>query len=358
MSLCRSLAVWVLGLALAACAPVETQQAEVKPTENCPVELVVLGVAQDAGAPQIGNPDDPAWKDPSKKLYATSLGLLDHENGKRYLFEATPDIREQMQIMDKLLPFDGEGPYIDGIFLTHAHIGHYGGLMFLGRESMGAKGVPVYVMPRMKAYLETNGPWSQLVELGNIELRPDYSRRKETEALENGQIYEPGDYGGSFEFHNPVMAELRNALTVRARKVEHRDEFSETAAYMIYGPSHSVFFVPDIDSWTQILKTSDSDLKVWRKFPLFLKDFDLAFIDATFYDDNELPGRDMSQIPHPRVTESMDLIEAADDDSLKDKVRFIHINHTNPLRDKASPQFKDMTDRGFKLAYRGERFCL
>ncbi len=333
MSLCRSLTAIVLGLALAACAPVETQQAEVKPTENCPVELVVLGVGQDAGAPQIGNPDDPAWKDPSKKLYATSLGLLDHENGKRYLFEATPDIREQMQIMDTLLPYDGEGPYIDGIFLTHAHIGHYGGLMFLGRESMGAKGVPVYAMPRMKAYLETNGPWSQLVELENIEL------------------IDQSEPNGLFLDSLSKIADFEADIEVSGFIVPHRDEYSETAGYLIINTKtqDAMVFIPDVDQWDSNVELVSSVSDPKMKY---------AFIDATFYDDNELSGRDMSKIPHPRVTESMDLIEAAGDDSLKDKIRFIHINHTNPLRDKNSAAYKAMTERGFKLAYRGEQFCL
>ena len=342
-------------LLLMACSASENDVATAKNAENCPVELVVLGVGQDAGAPQIGNPDDPAWKDPSKKLYATSLGLLDHENGKRYLFEATPDIREQMQIMDTLLPYDGEGPYIDGIFLTHAHIGHYGGLMFLGRESMGAKGVPVYAMPRMKDYLETNGPWSQLVELGNIE----FPVRRDISAiirLPNKETYEPGNYARQKPVEGFEVARLAINVSVHARLVEHRDEFSETAAYTIKTQFKKVLFVPDIDRWNPVRKMSDSEMGTY--FPRSVRDYDFAFIDATFYDDNELPGRDMSKIPHPRVTESMDLIGAEGGGYLKDKIRFIHINHTNPLRDKNSDAYKAMTERGFKLAYRGEQFCL
>ena len=300
-------------------------------SSKCSVELVVLGIGQDAGAPQIGNPDDPAWKDPNKRLYATSLGLLDHENGKRYLFEATPDIREQMQIMDGLLPYDGEGPYIDGIFLTHAHIGHYAGLMFLGRESMGAQGVPVYAMPRMKIYLETNGPWSQLVELGNIKLQPVY----------------PED-ADSITFDN--------TFAVMAETVPHRDEYSETAAYSLIGPDKTAYFVPDIDQWE--LPPSSFTSRIDDYFPYKLEQYDYAFLDATFFDDNELPGRDMSQIPHPRVTVSMNFIEFSDDEDIKEKVRFIHINHTNPLRDQNSDAYRDMTKRGFSLAQRGERFCL
>ncbi len=363
MRKCVIISVATVCLTLWGCSADQQSENTIGVSENCPVELVVLGIGQDAGAPQIGNPGDPAWADPSKRLYATSLGLLDHDNGKRYLFEATPDIREQMQIIDTLLPYDGEGPYIDGIFITHAHIGHYAGLMFLGRESMGAKGVPVYVMPRMKDYLENNGPWSQLVELGNIDLRLDYPDYSEViEIGDDERIYEPGNYAKPVEGFEVVQ--LPNDLSVHARLVEHRDEFSETAAYTIKTKSKKVFFVPDIDRWNKVRTTSDSTMGTY--FPYYIRDYDLAFLDATFYDDNELPGRDMSQIPHPRVTESMDIIdredrlikEAGSSDFLRPKTRFIHINHTNPLRDKTSEHYKEMTARGFKLAYRGERFCL
>ena len=304
---------------MSACSDATTTKKIAVHTEDCPVELVVLGVGQDAGAPQIGNPDDPAWKDASKRLWATSLALIDHKNGKRYLFEATPDIREQIQYLDEHFPVENKtGLGIDGIFLTHAHIGHYAGLMFLGRESAGTSSVPVYSMPRMKEYLETNGPWSQLVELKNIQLD----------------------------------LKLTDDLAFKPLIVPHRDEFSETVGYVVQGKNKSAFFVPDIDDWEEWANTSDQSLLNT------LQKVDYGFLDATFYDNNELPGRDMSQIPHPRVTETMDLIDATGDDSLKDKVRFIHINHTNPLRDKTSDAYQEMTRRGYKLTHRGERFCL
>jgi len=306
--------------------------------ENCPVELVVLGIGQDAGAPQIGNPDDAAWKDPSKRLWATSLALIDHENGKRYLFEATPDIRDQMQMLDKIAPPNPDGPYIDGVFLTHAHIGHYAGLMFLGRESMGAEGVPVHVMPRMGEFLASNGPWSQLVELGNIKL----------EALE-----------APIEFDEPTS--LSETISVIEVPVPHRDEYSETVGFIIRGPQKSTFFLPDIDGWEEWESLSGDDWIIHTDDVVIrdvVKQIDYALLDATFYDDNELPGRDMSQIPHPRVTESMDLMDASGGENLKDKIRFIHINHTNPLRDKTSAATREIDKRGYKLAHRGERFCL
>ena len=331
-------------LVFASCAKTGVSKESLVKTKNCPVELVVLGIGQDAGAPQIGNPNDPAWADPSKRLWATSLALIDHEKGKRYLFEATPDIREQIQYLDEHFPVENkQGLGIDGIFLTHAHIGHYAGLMFLGRESAGTNGVPVYVMPRMKEYLETNGPWSQLVELGNIDLIT---------------------YRDPITYNLP--SELAGEIEVAPFLVPHRDEFSETVGFLIGNLNKKALLIPDIDGWQewqsvigagfQILPRKNA--KDFSSLLAMIEKTDYAFLDATFYDDNELPGRDMSQIPHPRVTESMDLIDAAGDDSLKDKVRFIHINHTNPLRDKTSEAYKTVTKRGYKVAERGERFCL
>ena len=133
--------------------------------------ITVLGVAQDAGFPHINCNKDccKAFYDgnESKKLIV-SLGLVDLENNKKYIFDATPDFTQQIQIL-KSNHLDN-GHVIDGVFLTHGHIGHYTGLMYLGFEAMGSKNIPVYVMPIMKRYLENNGPWSQLVSLNNINL--------------------------------------------------------------------------------------------------------------------------------------------------------------------------------------------
>ncbi len=320
-----------VSLVFAGCGAGQTSKAI---ASDCPVKLVVLGAGQDAGAPQIGNPNDPAWSDPSQRLYATSLALIDPVNGKRYLFEATPDMREQMQILDQLAPPDPNGPYLDGIFLTHAHIGHYAGLMFLGRESMGAKGVPVYALPRMKDYLENNGPWSQLVELGNIE-------------LQSLNDVNPGA---------PLV--LSEGINVFPWLAPHRDEFSETVGYFVKAGQSSFLFLPDLDSWQEWNdRLASYSFDGWH-FPKVVTMVDHAFLDATFYDDNELPGRDMSQIPHPRVTTTMGLVEQSGLEGAADKIRFIHINHTNPLRDKNSAAYKDMKARGFHLSERGDEICL
>ncbi|MCH7976102.1 MAG: pyrroloquinoline quinone biosynthesis protein PqqB, partial [Bacteroidetes bacterium] len=130
--------------------------------------IVVLGIAQDGGVPQAGS--DFADGDSTRTRRVVSLGLIDPVSDERWLFEATPDFPEQLRHLNRIAP-SGDKPGLEGVFLTHAHIGHYTGLMFLGHEVMGARGVPVYAMPRMASFLRTNGPWSQLVALENIVLR-------------------------------------------------------------------------------------------------------------------------------------------------------------------------------------------
>ena len=233
------------------------------------------------------------------------------------MFEATPNFPAQLYQLEIQAPsavFE-----LAGIFLTHAHIGHYAGLMFLGHEAMGASNVPVYAMPRMVEYLTSNGPWSQLVKFHNIELQP----------LQDGQ-------------------EVRlSELLVTPFLVPHRDEYSETVGYRIQGPNKTAVFIPDINRW------SDWD----RDIAELVTSVDYALIDATFYGDGELPGRDMSQILHPLVTDSMKVFA---DFSREDrsKVWFIHMNHTNPLLNADSEQSLFVKSQGFNIAVEGTKLPL
>ena len=282
--------------------------------------IYILGIAQDAGFPQAGcyKPHCmPGWNDPERKITATSLGLIDPSSKKKYIFEATPDFPEQLFLLEQEAPSDDFS--LNGIFITHAHIGHYTGLMYLGREAMGAHGLPIYVMPKMEQYLRENGPWSQLIALNNISLMP----------LRNDR------------------SEVLNNLKVTPFLVPHRDEFSETVGYSIQGPKKTALFIPDINKWSQ-----------WKENILErIQLVDYALIDATFYDNNELPGRDMSKIPHPFVVETMATLSLLPREQ-REKVWFIHMNHTNPLLNSNSDQAQVVRAQGFNIASTGLRLKL
>ena len=236
------------------------------------VELIVLGTLQDGGMPHIGCDQQACQSllkhpDPTKKV--VSLGLIDNMNQKNYLFEATPDISSQLSFLKELSCLQ-KYKIPNGIFLTHAHMGHYSGLLHLGKEALGARKVRVFAMPKMKLFLENNHPWKLLLDQQNIELS---------------------------SISNEVAVKLNNDLTVIPILVPHRDELSETVGYKIIGPNKTALFIPDINKWS-----------LWEKdIVAQIKSVDLAFVDATFYNNAEVGYRDISQIPHPFVIESMEL---------------------------------------------------
>jgi len=286
-------------------------------TESAPniseVSLVVLGTIQDAGSPHIACKKaccTSLFTTPNPDRKVVSLGVVDSQFNKSYLFEATPDMTTQVKVLKEFSNSTNELP--DGIFLTHAHIGHYTGLMYLGKEATNAQNVPIFAMPKMKTFLETNGPWSQLVENDNILIR----------SLQNQKEFA-----------------LTPNLKVIPLQVPHRDEFSETVGYKIIGPNKTALFIPDIDKWEK-WKLDISEV---------IAQVDYAFLDATFYDGEELNTRDISEIPHPFIIESMEKFDALSD-SEKKKIYFIHFNHTNPVIDPNSNASQTVVKNGFNIA--------
>ncbi len=276
--------------------------------------IFVLGNVQDGGSPHIGCRKECcktlfAQPDPDRMVVA--LGIIDPQNEKTFLIEATPDLPRQLRLLSNEAGFkNNDVP--DGVFLTHAHIGHYTGLMYFGREALGASQVNVYAMPGMKSFLESNGPWSQLTDLNNIKLQ---------------------------QMENETAVQVTPSVRVVPVQVPHRDEFSETVGYKIMGPSASLLFIPDIDKWDK-----------WEKDIIeMVQEVDYALVDGSFYDKEEINNRDISEIPHPFVSESMELFDALPDEA-KRKVNFIHFNHTNPLLNEESAITENVLAKGYSIS--------
>jgi pyrroloquinoline quinone biosynthesis protein B len=276
--------------------------------QNAPSDvpyITILGIAQDGGYPHINNNEEfnKVANNPALKELVVSLGLVDPVHKSKYLFEATPDMPEQLAILER--DHLKNNRLVDGIFLTHAHVGHYTGLMHLGREAMGSKNIRVIAMPRMKTFLETNGPWDQLVALNNIKILP---------------------------LQADVSVKITPQLAVTPFLVPHRDEYSETVGYHIKGPHKSALFIPDIDKWDK-----------WDKNILEeVQKVDYAFLDATFFADGEIPR-------HPFVEEKVNAFAKADS-TTKSKVIFIHFNHSNPALKPDFIQRQELEKQGFRFA--------
>ena len=277
--------------------------------------IQVLGIIQDAGYPHIGCDKDCCKKAKPGEYFVSCLGLVDKKNNKRYLFDATPDIHNQLNLIEKF----PNGNLIDGIFLTHAHIGHYTGLMYFGREGLGADNIKVYALKRMAKFLSKNGPWDQLVKLNNILIKT---------------------------ISNKDFVKLSENILVIPIKVPHRDEYSETVGYKIIGKSKKILFIPDIDKWDKWEKSIVNEVKL----------VDYAFIDGTFYNGTEL-NRDLTEIPHPSIEETLEIF-SNQPLAERNKIYFIHINHTNPILTNKNGIADMIEGMGFNIAKRGLKLSL
>lgn len=272
--------------------------------------VTVLGAAQDAGRPHLGcfHGCCEPLRAAGRAERVAALGVRG-DDGRWWLVDATPDLPKQIHTM---------GALPDGILLTHAHIGHYTGLMYLGREGLGARGMPVHCSAKMAGFLRANAPWDQLLRLGNIELRP---------------------------FRAGEQVVLGGGVSFTALRVPHRDEYADTHAFGIRcGGAPALLYLPDLDRWED-----------WDGFAAARDAYPLWLVDGSFFSGDELGGRDMREIPHPPVRSTMDLLQA-EVDAGRLEVWFTHLNHSNPLWDPASAAARETARRGFGVARTGLRF--
>ena len=284
------------------------------------VVLKVLGTIQDGGIPHMGCSKECCtnyFENKSIRIGVSSIGVSNFKYETNYIVDTTPDVNFQLQA---LIGNTNPSEKLDGIFLTHAHMGHYAGLLNFGRESLNSNNIPVYLMPKFFDFISNNGPWDQLVSLNNIKLQRIYNNEK-------------------------VI--LHNNLSFTPILVPHRDEYSETVGYLIEGNKKRALYIPDIDKWAK-----------WNiSITEMIKNVDYAFLDGTFFDEKEINNRDISEIPHPFIIESLELFNNLENID-KAKVYFIHLNHTNPVLNKNSEEYKRVILSGFNVAEPGMEFVL
>ncbi len=271
---------------------------------------LVLGVAQDGGHPQPGC-DQRCCQGNVRPHLTTCVALV--EGNRAWLLDAGPDLPKHLLRL-------GRKVSLQGILLTHAHIGHYAGLLHLGREAMNTSGLPVWAAPRMARFLLDNGPWRQLADVGNIDIR----------------VMQPG---------KPIA--LTTDLEVTPFAVPHRDEYSETVGFKVAGSRRRLLYVPDTDGW------DGWDPSVEER----ITTVDVALLDATFFAAGELPNRDMSEIGHPLVADSLQRFANLDDRQRR-KIHFTHMNHSNPLLDPNSDEHVAVARSGMAVAAEGDVYEL
>ena len=275
--------------------------------------IITLGTAQDGGYPHVGCFKEcclKARENIKYKRYISSIAIIDSSNQRFWIIDITPDFNEQLSIINKYVK-NFSYPSFSGIFLTHAHIGHYAGLVNLGLEAMNLKNIPVYVFPRMKRFLSTNTIFKQLIVNKNIIIQ---------------------------DLNEDSKTILSNDILIKGFNVPHRNELSETVGYNIISNDSSIIYLPDIDSWTK-----------WdNKIINLVKKNDILIVDVTFYTKKEILSRDITKIPHPSIKNSLKLLKGLNKKD-KNKIFFTHLNHTNPVLDSMSYEYKKIITSGYNI---------
>lgn len=287
--------------------------------------LVVLGTAQDGGFPHAGCSCERCARargEPNRARRVASVAVV---SGQRaWLIDATPDLPAQLEALALQTgrPRGGvDRSPVEGVLLTHAHVGHYLGLAWLGFEALHTQGTPVYASREMAAFLRSNAPWDQLVRLGNVRL---------------------------IELAAEAEVQL-GEVQLSALAVPHRDEYTDTFGYVLAGPRRRALYVPDSAPWQRWPRPLPEVVRAAR--------VDLALLDGCFYSADELPGRDLSTLAHPLITESMDLLQPLVDAGTL-QVIFTHLNHSNPAIEPGSAAAAAIERRGFAVATEGLSLAL
>ncbi|CAF1300867.1 unnamed protein product [Rotaria sordida] len=282
------------------------------------IEILLLGTAQDGGMPQIRCQCKNCSAVHDGKIsqqYTVSLAIIDRNTNQVWLIDCSPDFRAQCTLLQNHFGLNNSFK-LEGIFLTHLHMGHYVGLFQFGRETIDWKGLKIYGTESVCQFFQSNQPWSTYIQIGNFLINP---------LLPQTEI------------------QLSTNLFIKSQLVPHRAEFSDTVGYFIRGPSRNIFYCPDVDSWEHGWSNENGLLPID-----IVKNVDQAFLDATFFSSDELPNRNIDEIPHPTVLQTLEKFKG-----LENKITLIHFNHSNPLYDKQSKQREQCNQLGINIGIQG-----
>lgn len=229
------------------------------------------------------------------------------------LLDASPDVRAQSHALVESARYPrGRTSFLDGVFITHAHMGHYAGLLHFGREAVASDCIPLFGTRRFLSFIESNEPWADLIRSGHLEAT----------AIDGMDVSVDDD------------------LSITAIPVPHRDEYSDTIALSVSVAGQPwMLYLPDIDDWHS-----------WNEAEEEIARHDVALLDATFSSVDELPGRDIGAIRHPLVPDTLTRFAHLTADTL---IILTHINHSNPIGNPHAPITQQAIDAGFAVAFDG-----
>lgn len=268
------------------------------------MKVEVLGNTQDGGVPHLECSCDLCEKarenpEEAKRNASVMIKENDDEDSFRYLIDATPDVRYQIQ-----------GDYLDGVFISHGHLGHITGLLQFGEEGSNKTDLPLYVSDKTEDYIRKNDPFRLLIDKGNVEI---------------------------MNFNDEDELDIRGGK-IEAFEAKHNRVNTDTLSFMIHGEDKKLFYIADIHEWTE--KTLN-----------LMQQADIAIVDGTFWNEEEIERYE--EVPHPVMKETMHLAEDWDT-----QIYFTHLNHTNPALRPDSEERQEVQERDFGVVEEGMEFEL
>tara|TARA_Y100000739_G_C20559762_1_gene442519 strand:- start:674 stop:1390 length:717 start_codon:yes stop_codon:yes gene_type:complete len=225
------------------------------------------------------------------------------------LVEVTRCVGNQISILGN--------PKISEVWLTHAHLGHVEGLGQFGKESLNSKNVKLRCSSSVVDYIMKHPIWKKLIERGNFTF-------------------------DKFQTDRIIPIE-----------VPHRAQDFDTHAILFKGENNKILFLPDHDDWEKTLDfVGHSDPMDWFKS----LGANIILLDGTFWNSNELSGRVQSNVPHPPVSDTLNLIGKRGRSD--PRIVFIHLNHTNPLHYAGSEEYNQLVNSGWEVGEEGMEFNL
>jgi pyrroloquinoline quinone biosynthesis protein B len=277
---------------------------------------VILGIAQDGGVPHPNCYCETcnSFSAKNKQLSPSSIAVID--DTQLHLIDITRDLNRQLRMIPKQME-------VSDIWLTHGHLGHIDGMGLFGKEAIDAKGIIVHASESMTELINNTPRWRSLIDFGTFIIHP---------------------------FTSNKTIQTSEFLSITPIPVPHRNEWTDTHAFIIKGKEKSILYLPDHDTWEETLESLGKET-IFEWFESL--EVDIFFIDGTFWSSNELKRQ--NEVPHPPILET---IQRLNNSNKRFDVRFIHLNHSNPLLNPESKETKILQDSGYKICVEGEIFLL
>lgn len=258
-----------------------------------------------------------------------------------FLLNVSPDVRQQIFNFAALGPPPGEsrGTRIAGCVLTDAEIDHTSGLLLL-REGCE---LSIYCTPVVRRWLNRALPLepilSHFAQRTWCEIRPDESVQLRLPSGEpSGLVVHPLE----MDPHVPKFVEAEGgsedaAGSVIGLKVEDQ----ATGRAFVYAPCVASITEPLLGA---------------------VEGAELVMIDGTFWDDEEpvsigLGGRTARQMGHLPVSGDGGTLAWLSQLAAPERV-YIHVNNTNPILRRSSPQAQQVRSHGIRVGADGDEFDL